>query len=146
MYQIPEVHVSIVRDPSTTPPPVLTGSDTVFNVARKRIENADREIFEIFLLDTKNRIVGVHTVSIGSARASIVHPREVFKAAILANASAIVGYHNHPSGDPKPSREDMDITTRLCEAGKLLGIPLLDHVIVGDGQYFSFADKHLITK
>ncbi|MBI3336279.1 DNA repair protein RadC [Candidatus Peregrinibacteria bacterium] len=109
------------------------------------LQGTDREHFVVFFLDQRNRVVGVHTVSMGSLTASVVHPREVFKAAILANAAAIVCGHNHPSGDPQPSREDRALTTRLYQAGKLLGIQVLDHVIAGDqNRYFSFADEGLL--
>ena len=94
------------------------------------------------LLDRKNTGIGINTVAVGSLTAAVVHPREVFKPALLANAAAILCAHNHPSGDPQPSAEDRALTTRLVEAGKLLGIQMLDHVIVGDGTetYYSFAD------
>jgi len=99
----------------------------------------------VLLLSQKNRVIGIHTVSIGSLTASVVQPRETFKAAILANAAAIICGHNHPSGDCQPSKEDRAITQRLKEAGALLGIHLLDHVIVGgDGKYFSFADENML--
>ena len=109
------------------------------------LADVDREHFVIILLNQKNRIIGVNTVSIGSLTASVVHPREVFKGAILANAASIVCGHNHPSTDCQPSKEDRAITTRLVEAGRLLGISVLDHVIIGgDGRYFSFADENLL--
>lgn len=84
----------------------------------------------------------------GSLDASVVHPREVFKAAIVANAAALICAHNHPSGDPEPSREDRAITERLRQAGTLLGIPVLDHIVLGDGttHYFSFADAGLLSQ
>ena len=106
----------------------------------------DREHFVVLLLNQKNRVIGVHTVSVGSLTASVVHPRETFKAAILANAAAIICGHNHPSGDCQPSKEDRAITARLVEGGKLLGIAVLDHVIIGDeNKYFSFADEGLLS-
>ena len=109
------------------------------------LANVDREHFVVLLLNQKNRVVGLHTVSVGSLTASVVHPRETFKAAILANAAAIICGHNHPSGDCQPSKEDRAITQRLKEAGALLGINLLDHVIVGgEGRYFSFADENML--
>src|SRR5262249_14297882 len=109
------------------------------------LADVDREHFVIILLNQKNRVIGVNTVSVGSLTASIVHPREVFKGAILSNAASIICGHNHPSSDCQPSREDRAITTRLVEAGKLLGISVLDHVIIGgDGRYFSFADEGLL--
>ena len=108
------------------------------------LADVDREHFVIILLNQKNRVIGVNTVSMGSLTASIVHPREVFKGAILSNAASIICGHNHPSTDCQPSKEDRAITARLVEAGKLLGISILDHVIIGgDGRYFSFADENL---
>ncbi len=110
------------------------------------LADVDREHFVVLLLNRKNQVVGLHTVSIGSVTASIVHPREVYKVAILANATAIICGHNHPSGDPAPSQEDRALTSRLVEAGAILGIDVLDHIIVGDGsqRYFSFADEGLL--
>jgi DNA repair protein RadC len=110
------------------------------------LADVDREHFVVLMLDQKNHVIGIHTVSMGSLTASIVHPREVYKAAILANAAAILCGHNHPSGDPQPSREDRAITLRLVEAGKLLGINVVDHIIIGSaGKYFSFADEGLLN-
>src|SRR5437879_382983 len=109
------------------------------------LADVDREYFVIILVNQKNRIIGVNTVSIGSLTASIVHPREVYKSAILSNAASIICGHNHPSGDCQPSREDRALTERLVEAGKLLGISILDHVIIGgEGRYFSFADENML--
>jgi DNA repair protein RadC len=110
------------------------------------LADTDRENFVVLMLDQKNKIIGINTVSIGSLTASIVHPREVFKPAILSNAAAIILAHNHPSGQPQPSQEDRVLTVRLVAAGKLLGISILDHVIIGDGTstYFSFADEGLM--
>lgn len=104
------------------------------------------ESFYIFTLDTKNRINGIFEVSRGCLNSTIVHPREVFKRALLQNANSIMLVHNHPSGDPTPSREDMEITNRLIEAGNLLGIKVLDHIIIGDNEssYISFKEKILM--
>ena len=102
------------------------------------------ENFIILCLNTKNKIAGVHTVSKGSLNASIVHPREVFKAAMLNNASGIICLHNHPSGDPEPSREDIEITHRLVNAGNILGIKVLDHIIIGDGRYISLKEQGMM--
>ncbi len=101
----------------------------------------DREQFLVCCLDAKNASIGVNIVSIGSLTLSIVHVREVFKPAILLNSAAIIAAHNHPSGDPTPSPEDRTLTTRLREAGELLGIRLLDHLILGDDRLYSFADQ-----
>ncbi len=94
----------------------------------------------VFLLDRKNNVIGFNTVSIGSLRASIIRPAEVFKPAIIDNASAIICGHNHPSGDPAPSPEDRAMTKQLVDGGKLLGIEVLDHIIVGHDGFYSFAD------
>ena len=103
-----------------------------------------RENFIAVHLDAKNKILCVDTVSIGSLNASIVHPREVFKSCLLSSAAAILLVHNHPSGDPTPSHEDHEITTRLKEGSELLGIRLLDHIVIGNPRHYSFADQGLI--
>jgi DNA repair protein RadC len=120
----------------------LSTSAAVYEVFGERFAKVDREEFLDIMLDGKNRPLGFHVVSIGTLTASLVHPREVFKAAILANAAAIIVVHNHPSGDPTPSAEDVAITQRLRQAGELLGIRLLDHVVIGDGRYVAFADEN----
>ena len=103
------------------------------------------ESFYIFTLDTKNKINGMFEVSRGTLNASIVHPRDVFQRAIMQNANSIILMHNHPSGDPIPSNEDINITNRLIDAGNLLGIKVLDHIIVGDeNNYISFKGENLI--
>ena len=122
--------------------PVIKSPAEVYRAATQllALHEEPEEHFCIFCLNTKNKIVGVHTISIGSLSATIVHPREVFKAALLNNASAIILIHNHPSGDPEPSRQDIETTRRLVEAGEILGIDVLDHVVVGDGKYISLKE------
>lgn len=96
----------------------------------------------LLCLDSKNQPTSINTVSIGCLNSSIVHPREVFKVAILSNSASIIVYHNHPSGDIKPSKDDINITQRLKESGKILGIDLIDHIIVGSNEmYYSFKEK-----
>lgn len=112
-------------------------------VFKQFLEDQDREHFAALLLDRRGKIIGYHTVSIGSLSSSVVHPRETFKMAILASASSIILGHNHPSGDVTPSQEDIGVTNRLIEAGKILGIEVLDHVIIGDG-HFSFKEKGMM--
>jgi DNA repair protein RadC len=144
---IPIYRVTLVRESALAyhEVPQIRSSKDVANLLRAYLKEADREYFVVFFLDQKNRLTGIHTVSMGSLTASVVHPREVFKGAILAQAAAIIGGHNHPSGDIQPSREDRALTTRLYQAGKLLGINMLDHIIVGsEGNYFSFADEGLL--
>lgn len=116
-------------------------------IAGEFLAGADREHFIIFCLDTKNNINALNTVSIGTLNSSIVHPREVYKAAILANSNTIILCHNHPSGDPSASREDLEVTKRLVEAGNILGIEVIDHVVLGDnGKYVSFKERGILPK
>lgn len=103
-----------------------------------------KEHFKTVLMDTKNQIIDVVTVSIGNLNSSIVHPREVFAEAIKKSSASMILVHNHPSGDTKPSREDINITERLVEAGDIMGIKVLDHIIIGDGSYLSFKEENII--
>ncbi len=104
----------------------------------------DRETFIVLCLDTKNQPTSLQTVSIGSLNCTLVHPREIFKLAILSNANALILSHNHPSGDSTPSREDIEITKRLQQAGELLGIEVLDHIILTSEGYCSLKEQALI--
>ena len=101
----------------------------------------DREYFRVLLLNTRHEILDVVDVSVGGLTSAPVHPREVFKEAIRRSAAAVILVHNHPSGDPEPSRDDLRITARLAEAGRILGIEVLDHVVVGDGRYVSLRER-----
>ena len=121
--------------------PCAGSSNEVYLAIRGLFEGLDREQFCAIFVNGKNKIVGFEVVSIGSLNSSIVHPREAFKLAILNSAAGVVFAHNHPSGVPSPSEEDRRITDRLRKAGELLAIPVLDHVIIGDGTYYSFADN-----
>ena len=103
-----------------------------------------REHFRTINLDTKNKIVGVDEISIGNLNSSIVHPREVFNVAIKRSANSIILLHNHPSGDPTPSKEDVNITRRLIEAGRIIGIRVLDHIIIGEDKYISFKEEDIV--
>jgi DNA repair protein RadC len=120
---------------------VLRTSADVARTLRPFFERADREMFVVILVDAKHRAIGINVVSVGSLSSAIVHPREVFKPAIAGNSAAVILAHNHPSGDPSPSAEDVELTKRLRDAGELLGIRVLDHVILGDGKNFSFVDS-----
>ena len=100
-----------------------------------------KEYFIAIHLDTKNRIICIDTISIGSLFSSIVHPREVFKSVLLSSAASIAIVHNHPSGTPEPSTDDINITKKLRKAGNFLGIPVIDHVIIGNGSYISLLEK-----
>lgn len=126
------------------PGDAIGGSADVWNVYRHRYEHIPQEHFVTLMLDTKNRVIQTHIVSKGTLNGSLAHPREVFKEAIRRSASAVILLHNHPSGDPSPSPEDVSLTQRLAEAGKILGIRVLDHVILGSGTYYSFKDENRI--
>ncbi|KPU42249.1 hypothetical protein OXPF_40330 [Oxobacter pfennigii] len=103
-----------------------------------------KEFLKIILLNTKNMVINVKSISIGSLNSSIVHPREIFVEAIKASSASVIICHNHPSGDPSPSQEDINITRRVFEAGKIIGIELVDHIIIGDGKYISLKEKNII--
>ena len=103
-----------------------------------------QEVLKVLLLNTKNIVIGTYNASVGSLNSSIVHPREIFKEAIRKSAASIIMVHNHPSGDPSPSSEDIAATSRIKEVGKIVGIDLVDHIIIGDGKYISLREKNLL--
>ncbi len=145
IYKIPRWKTALVREGAI---PVewkqIRSPSDVFNAVRDYLADADREYFLTLMLSSKNNITGVNVASIGTLNSSLVHPREVFKAAILANAAAVVLIHNHPSGIPDPSNEDLEITRRLVEASKIIGIEVLDHLIIGDGCWASLKEKGIL--
>ena len=118
----------------------FASSRDLFQRYRAQFFSATREYFVSLHLNSKNQLIREVLVSIGSLSTSVVHPREVFSAAVRDSSAALIFLHNHPSGDPAPSREDRECTQRLCRSGKILGIRVLDHVIMGHDDYFSFAD------
>lgn len=124
--------------------PVIKCPEDVRNLLMEEMRYLDKEYFKTILLNIKNQVIHVEDVSVGSLNSSIVHPREIFKIAIRRSSAALILVHNHPSGDPTPSGEDVEITRRLVESGKLLGIDVLDHIIIGDGRYTSLKEKGLI--
>lgn len=146
MPRCPIYRFELVRERSEPYTAPIRTADKVAELARTLLPDDAREHFWTLLLDARNQLVGAVPISVGSLTASLVHPRESFRAAIAAASSAVLFVHNHPSGDPEPSREDNDLTRRLWEAGKVLGIRVLDHVIVGDGttRYYSFADENTL--
>lgn len=117
---------------------------SVVKAIRASIKDKAKEHFKLILLNPRNKIIGISTISIGTLNASLVHPREVFKDAIMHNAYSVVIAHNHPSGDSEPSEDDLMITKRLVEAGKILDIKVTDHIIITKNGYFSFKEKNLI--
>ena len=145
---LPRYRVMLVKEAEDTftSYPRYQNSRDLFENFREEFTALDREIFFMITLDSKNRTIGYHTISMGSLSSSVVHPREVFKPAILENSAAVIFLHNHPSGDPAPSREDRECTNRLTAAAKILGIRVLGHVVFGEKDYFSFADAGLLTE
>jgi DNA repair protein RadC len=129
----PELRDFNIKDPQS-----------VIKAIRASIQDKAKEHFKLILLNPRNKIIGISTISIGILNASLVHPREVFKDAITHSAASVVLAHNHPSGDPEPSEDDLTITKRLIEAGKILGIEVLDHILVVKNGFFSFKEKGLI--
>jgi len=122
----------------------IKSPEDVKNYVMEDMRYYDREHFKCLYLNRKNQVISLETISIGGLANSLVHPREVFKPAVKRSAAAVILIHNHPSGDPTPSREDINITKRLIESGKLLGIEVLDHIIIGDGRYVSLKASNVI--
>ena len=118
----------------------INSPEDVYRQIYPKLRELKKELFIELCLDTKNQIIKQETISIGSLNANVVHPREVFKIALAESAAHIILAHNHPSGDPTPSREDIDITKKLVETGNVMGITVLDHVIIGDGRHFSMKE------
>jgi len=121
--------------------PTIRSPQDVANLMMEDLRYHTQEHFVCLYLNTKNQVIGKETIFIGSLNSSIVHPREVFKEAIRRSSASLICLHNHPSGDPTPSREDIEVTRRLLEAGKIIGIDLLDHLIIGDGRFYSLKEK-----
>ena len=145
-WRVPRYQVALVRDGSAKWEvyPRFAKSTEIFEAFKSEMANYDREKFFVLTLDSKNKLIGSHEVSTGSLTCSVTHPREVYKAAILDSACSIILVHNHPSGDPTPSLEDRSCTDRLVKAGHILGIRVLDHIVIGLEEYFSFADAGLL--
>lgn len=133
---------SVSADPTTRP--VINSPQDIAHLVMEEMRYLDREHFRIVTLSTKNHVLGISSISVGSLNSSLVHPRECFKEAIRRNSNAIILLHNHPSGDPTPSREDIDVTRRLADGGQILGIEVLDHVIIGDNRYISLKERGIL--
>jgi DNA repair protein RadC len=143
---IPVFRLSLVKDHSITyknSSPVYT-PEGVYKVLQQYLQDTDREQFVVLFLDSRSAVIGINTVSIGTLTESLVHSREVFKGAILANAASIIVAHNHPSGEARPSEADIAVTSKLKEAGRILGIPVEDHVIIGEKSFSSFRQEGLM--
>ena len=120
--------------------PKINSPDDIYRRLYPRMRGQKKEMFVELCLDTKNQVLREDIISVGSLNANVVHPREVFKLALAESAAHIIVAHNHPSGDPTPSREDIEITRKLAETGNIMGITVLDHVIIGDGRHFSMKE------
>jgi DNA repair protein RadC len=124
--------------------PMIRCPRDVADLVMNDLKLLDQEHFLVMLLDTKNRVIKIENVFKGSLNASVSHPREAFRAAVSSSAAAVILVHNHPSGDPRPSQDDIATTQRMMQAGETLGIPLLDHIIVGDGEHVSLKEHGVI--
>ena len=134
----PRVRVELVRDSQPRYETTLQQVEDVFRFFKDEVARWDRERFVSVILDNRNRVLGIDEVSVASLGSSIVHPRKLFKSAILANGSAVICVYNHPSGDPTPPTEDSRITQKIRHAGEILGIPCLDHAVIGHERFRSF--------
>lgn len=123
---------------------VIKTPDDAANLLMTRMRYGDREEFRAILLNTKNQVLSIQTVSIGTTNSSLAHPREMLRAALKHGAVAVILAHNHPSGDPQPSPEDINVTRQLKEAGSMVGITVLDHVVIGDGSYVSLKAQGML--
>ncbi len=124
--------------------PKISSMDDVVKAAKPMITDPNKEFFIALYLNTKNGILKQEVISIGSLNANIVHPREIFKTACMISASSVIVAHNHPSGDPSPSREDIELTKKLVESGKMIGIEILDHVIIGYDKNYGFRESGVL--
>lgn len=140
VFELSKRHASTRNDESIK----INNPATAFEYLHPLLRDEKVEHFVVLLLDTKNKLIKSVTTSTGSLNANIVHPREVYKAAIVNNAASIIVAHNHPSGNPNPSQNDIDITRKLREVGLITGIEFLDHVIIGNSKYVSLKEKNLI--
>ncbi len=139
------VMVSMVREDGTRVPRAIRTPQDASRYADE-LRGSDRECFAVILIDVKNRALGLHVASVGTVDASLVSPTIVFRPALLANAVAVIAIHNHPSGDPTPSAEDVRITRQLVDAGKVMQVKLLDHIILGQGDtVFSMREEGLVS-
>ena len=141
-FYAPIYRIQLVRDgrQKMTDRQITSPADAA-TILRAYLQGADREYFVVMLLDTRCRVIGINTVSMGTLDSTVVTGREVFKAAILANAFAIVLGHNHPSGDPQPSPNDVGVTRALVLAGKALDIEVVDHIIIGELRHLSLKER-----
>lgn len=146
MNELKVVSIRLVDDPPLLSNRELTSPKKVVEFMGEELQKYDREFFCVLNLKTNNQVINMNVVSVGTLDMALVHPREVFKSAVLSNAAAIILLHNHPSGNCSPSLEDCRVTKRMMEAGAIMGIPVCDHVIVAGDNYYSFKENENIIK
>ena len=144
-YRLPRYRVSLIREGSySNANNIIRTAQDVVDIMTAEYEHAVVETAQMLALDTKNKVIGIFVISTGSLNASIIHPRDIFQRAILSNAASVILVHNHPSGDPSPSPEDDLLTRRLVDAGKIMDIALLDHIIIGENRFVSLKERGII--
>ncbi len=141
MVAVFELYKRIPRQ--ATMKPVIQSAGDVAVLFQATLSSLSQEQFRVLYIDTKHRLIGDEVITVGILNASLVHPREVYQGAIRRTAHSIIVLHNHPSGDPRPSDEDLQVTEILAEAGEIIGIPLLDHIIIGKDKYWSWKEKNI---
>ena len=139
-----ELSKRLEADAGESQKPAVKSPEDVVNIVKSQLKGKKKEHFLVLCLDTRNRLINCKPVSVGSLDTSIVHPREVFREALSSSAASVIFVHNHPSGDPEPSEEDVELTKRLAKAGEIIGIDVLDHIIVCDRSYSSLKAKNLL--
>jgi len=145
MKRVDFVRIQLVREATTLyARRQVKGPEDATDLVKSFVEDMDREVFLVVCLGTKHEPTAIHTVSVGTLNSCAIHPREVFKVAILANSAAVILAHNHPSGDPTPSKEDIEVTGRLKNAGQILGIEVMDHIIIGSNGYASLKEMGVV--
>jgi DNA repair protein RadC len=141
LYRAPVISLRIVRDGSARVAEQIKSPADIAALLQERYAAADREIMVVVLLDTKNKVLAIDPIAVGSLDSASIVMRELFKSAIMVGAAALIVAHNHPSGDPEPSPEDMLLIHQIVAAGTLLGIDILDHLVLGDGRYVSLRQR-----
>ena len=143
MKSVNVMRCKLVKESEINYQSISCASEAV-SILKELMQDVAEEYFWILCLDVKGNVIGCHEISHGDLSSAPVHPREIFKRAVLNNSASIICGHNHPSGDPTPSMEDIALTSRIAEAGKLMGIRMLDHIIIGDENYHSFAGTGML--
>lgn len=143
-YNGHKVHIQLISENLPKQEHFIKSASDVYDLLKDDIKTFDREVLLVITLNTANKVLGVNETAVGTLNHCTMHPREIFKPAILQNAASIILAHNHPSGKTEPSFEDKKVTEQIYQASKILSITLLDHVIIGDG-YYSFSDNNQIN-